>query len=256
MPPVLLGLYMLTLLVYGVLTFRTVPESAAALQQARPAPPASFWQLPCGVIPHTFEHSLREAFYAGYCQSQGRPCLSWSALDQPPDLPYLRMSTSYSKRAAELQEISLQLEHGQQQASDAAWFESLGKVSSRLAAMQSDMSRMQTKAAEPDSNKRIYGKGMVTKVCGSGSEDRAFSALQCMCRARDETPLQTQTFFIWKHEQSPASNAEACPACTLMHGEGSNHGPKSSLRAAQALRSPAQSFASGVYHEGSSAVSW
>ena len=74
-------------------------------------------------------------------------------------------STSYSKRAAELQEISLQLAHGQQQASDAAWFESLDNVSSRLAAMQSDVSRMQTKASEPDLNKRIYGKGMVTKVC-------------------------------------------------------------------------------------------
>ncbi|KAK9826060.1 hypothetical protein WJX74_008895 [Apatococcus lobatus] len=33
LPPVLLGLYMLALLVYGVLTFRTVPEAAAALQE-------------------------------------------------------------------------------------------------------------------------------------------------------------------------------------------------------------------------------
>lgn len=118
------------------------------------------------------------------------------------------MSTSYSKRAAELQEISLQLEHGQQQASDAAWFEGLSNVSSRLAAMQPDMSRMQTKAAEPDPNKRIYGKGMVTKVCVH--------------------------LHAWR-------------SC--------DHWPRSSLRAAWALWSPAQSFAPAVYYKGPSAVS-
>ena len=74
------------------------------------------------------------------------------------------MSTSFSKRSAELQQISLAIEHGQQQASDADWYQILTNAGSELTAMQPDIARMETKASELDPNKRIYGKAMVTKV--------------------------------------------------------------------------------------------
>ena len=78
------------------------------------------------------------------------------------------MSTSFSKRSAELQQISLAIEHGQQQASDADWYQILTNSGSELTAMQPDMARMQIKASEVDPNKRLYGKAMVTKVRPEG----------------------------------------------------------------------------------------
>ncbi len=74
------------------------------------------------------------------------------------------MSTTYSKRSAEIQQMSSVLQQGQQQASDADWNNTLSTITNRLTIMQPELAHMKAKADEQDPDKRIFGKAMATKV--------------------------------------------------------------------------------------------